>query len=279
VAPRLARAAVERVRQELDLLLAAPAPERGLDALARSGALDAVLPELAPLRDCRAGAGRPDVWTHTRDAVRESARAVRLPGGARLREPLARRLLRWALLFHDVAKPETLGRAADGRPTFHGHETLGARRTDRILLRLRLPRAERRRIVGLVALHLRPGHLADAGAPARGLRRLVRDAGEDLPLLLLHAACDARASGAPDARSRWRRLSRVLRRLAEIDAAVRASPDPRLISGHDVLGLAGVEPGPRVGAILDGVREAQREGLVRTREQALALAARLAGAG
>ena len=62
-----------------------------------------------------------------------------------------------------------------------------------LLRRLRLPRAERKRIERLVLNHLRPGHLADAGNPARGVRRLVRDAGRDLPLLVLHAGCDVRA--------------------------------------------------------------------------------------
>ena len=69
-----------------------------------------------------------------------------------------------------------------------------------------MAKGERRRICRLVLYHLRPSHLADSGAPARGLRRLVREAGDDLPLLVFHAACDARASNLSNAAARWRRL-------------------------------------------------------------------------
>ena len=50
------------------------------------------------------------------------------------------RLLRWALLLHDISKPETFAVREDGRPTFHGHEVLGVRRSETLLLRLRMPR-------------------------------------------------------------------------------------------------------------------------------------------
>ena len=75
-----------------------------------------------------------------------------------------RRVLRWALLLHDVSKPETFAVREDGRPTFHGHEVLGARRAQVVLERLRLPREPRRRIYRLIRNHLRPSQLAESGA-------------------------------------------------------------------------------------------------------------------
>ena len=276
LAPRLRKAAVERTREELDKLLSAIDPRRGLQLLERMKLIDAVLPELAPLRGCRAGAGRPDVWRHTLDAIALAARPSRLPAAAAGRRPATRRILCWALLLHDISKPETLALAPDGRPTFHGHEVLGARRGEALLRRLRLPKKERQRICGLILNHLRPGHLADAGAPARGLRRLVREAGPELPLLVLHAACDARASGSPDAAARWRRLRRVLEDLLELGRAAVREPLPRLIGGRDLIRTLGLEPGPPIGRILERIRERQEEGAIRTREQALEFAAGLA---
>ena len=62
---------------------------------------------------------------------------------AATRAPIAteeeRAVLRWALLLHDVSKPETLQVRADGRPTFHGHEVLGALRAEAVLRRLKTP--------------------------------------------------------------------------------------------------------------------------------------------
>ena len=233
----LRRASPERVRDELDKLLASADPARGLATLEGLGLVGAVLPELVPLASCVAGAERPDVWRHTLEALARSAPPRGLPGRHALRQTDGRRLLRWALLLHDISKPETFALREDGRPTFHGHEVLGVRRSEALLVRLRVSKDARRRIGRLILNHLRPSQLAEAGAPARGMRRLVREAGEDLPLLVVHAACDAQASGAPDHIRRWRRLRRVLRRAdrvvgtANAVAATRAGRRPRRDAG------------------------------------------------
>ena len=266
----LRRAARERVRVELDKLLLAAAPHRGLQMLESVDLLGSVLPELVPLQACCAGQDRPDVWRHTLDALARSCRPGRLPGAAVIRDADQRRVLRWALLLHDISKPETLVVPADGRPTFHGHEVRGSRRAAELLERLRLPRRDRRRICRLILCHLRPGHLADAGATPRGLRRLVREAGEDLPLLVLHAACDALASGSPDAEARWRRLRRVLRELVRLGNAREAVAPPPLLDGRELMRVLDLEPGPLVGRLLRRIRERQEEGALRTRDEALA---------
>jgi poly(A) polymerase len=279
VTRRLRRESVERIRDELNRLLTAPAPRRGLEAIDRLGALDAVLPELRALRSCTAGRDRPDVWRHTLDALDLSVRPARLPGGRSFDGPGAALALRWALLLHDIAKPDTLEAAPDGRPTFHGHEVLGARRADTILRRLRQSRELRRRVKRLVLFHLRPHHLADAGAPPRGMRRLVRESGDDLPLLLLHAACDAKASGAPDARRRWTRLRRVLVELHAIRERSRRHPLQPLLDGRDVMSVLDLPPGPEVGKLLARVVELQEAGRLRSRKEALAALPRIADTG
>ncbi len=278
-ARELRRAAPERVRDELDRLLAAAAPERGLAALAALGALWVALPELEPLRGCPAGGDRSDTWSHTLEAIAWSTKARRWPGGKALADARAHLGLRWALLLHDVAKPRTLSWSAEGRPRFHGHEILGARMAREILKRLRQRRELVRDVTWLVAAHLRPHHLADAGAPARGLRRLVREAGARLPLLLLHAACDARALGGPADRRRWRRLQGVLRQLEALDEARKRQPLPRLVSGEDVMRLLRLDPGPQVGRVLEEIQELHEEGRLSSREEALAYLERRARAG
>jgi len=276
VAGNLRRAAVERVREELGKLLSAAAPRRGLLELQELGLIDPLLPELKPMRDCAGGSDRPDVWTHTLDCIGLSARPLRVPASHVVRDADSRRILRWALLLHDISKPETLRRGPTGAPSFHGHEVLGSRRAETLLRRLRLPRVERKRIGRLVLNHLRPGHLADAGIPARGVRRLVRDAGADLPLLLFHAACDAKASGGPADRARWRRMRTALERLAEIAERRARKPLPPLLDGDLLIETLDLEPGPRIGRILREVRDAQEAGSVRTTEAALKLARDLA---
>ena len=272
------RASIERVRDEVDTIVLSAAPDRGLETLERLGLLVSVLPELQPLQECAAGLDRPNVWRHTLDALARSARPGRLPGARAVsNDPEALRVLRWALLLHDISKPETLAHGADRRPTFHGHETLGARRADALLRRMLVPRSLRKRIARLVLMHLRPHHLADAGAPLRGLRRLVRDAGEDLPTLVLHAACDALASGGPDQTPRWRRLRLVLLRLIFLHEEARRDSPPPLVNGRDVMAALGIDQGPEVGRMLRRIEELRENGRLRSRGEALRLLSAWAG--
>ncbi len=263
-AGRLRRKAVERIREELDKTLVARAPHVGLGEIDALGLLPAVLPELTPMQECAAGDRRPDVWTHTLMALERSTRAARLPGGDIMRDAEQRSLLRWSLLLHDIAKPDTIDERGE-RPTFHGHEVLGAGAASRLLERLRAPKAFRRRVSNLVAWHLRPGHLADAGAPSRGIRRLAAEAADDLPVLVLHAACDALGSGVEDPR-RWAGLRGVLRRLL---ASPRRLADRKpLLSGNEVMELLNLEPGPQVGRALSLLADAVHGDEVHNRRQA-----------
>ena len=44
---------------------------------------------------------------------------------------------------------------------------------------------------------------------------------------------------------------------------------PQLVTGRDVMATLGLQPGPRVGKLLEQLREAQAMGEVRTREEAI----------
>lgn len=263
----LRRVSVERVRHELNRLLLARAPAAGLRALFRWQLLPAILPELVPLATCVAGAERPDVWTHTVDAIEQSGRA-RLPATEAIADESNRAVLRWALLLHDISKPETFEVRQDGRPAFHGHEVKGAARADKLLRRLKAPKHERRRVVRLVLHHLRPGHLTEQGLTERGARRLLRDLSEDLPLLVRHAACDAQASGSPDGPRRWARMRGLLEELLRRHRQRRPEAARPLIDGREVMRLTALPPGPAVGSLLSQLVDRQEAGEIRSVEEA-----------
>lgn len=79
----------------------------------------------------------------------------------------------------------------------------------------------------------------------------------------------ARDTAAGDPEGARRRLDELARRAA-LEAAEVIAP-PRLVTGHEIQELFGIAPGPRVGELLRAVLEAQVEGTVASREQALAL--------
>ncbi len=70
--------------------------------------------------------------------------------------------------------------------------------------------------------------------------------------------------------ARWRAAVRPLVDLARREGALLLDP-PRLITGEEVQRLLGIAPGPEVGRALAAVRQAQVDGRVRTREEAVAL--------
>ena len=150
---------------------------------------------------------------------------------------------------------------------------------------MRLSAAEAKTVATLIRLHMRPFLLLPAFREReltfRALGRLVRAARPELPGLFALAMADSLAGQGPQ---KPPDSEAVLADLA--DAAYRFLKDrlepqerlPRLVNGHDLIRL-GLPPGPKFRQILTAVEEAQWEGGVRTRDEALKLARNLADQG
>jgi len=281
------RVAPERIRDELVGILAEADAASGLRALDRLGVLAVLLPESLPMR----ATAQPlphhfDVWEHSLRAVEGVDTLLAeldsiAPWGPALRAHLTldlgggltrREALKLAALLHDVAKPETRAEVG-GRIRFIGHDAAGARRAAEIALRFRLSRHAAQVLERLVAEHLRPMHLAQAGLITRRARfRFFRALGDEARDLLLLALVDAAALTGASPLVVWAGPGgEVVRTLmAGADEELAAVAAPALLRGEDVMEVFGVPPGPEVGRLLALAREAQALGLVSTREEALA---------
>src|SRR5262249_50958545 len=127
---RVGALAIERVRDELERMLRARQPSRGLEILREAGLLAIWLPELAACR------GVPQNRFHAYDVYFHSLYScdAAAPGNPEVR---------WAALLHDIGKPGTRAERAGGG-TFYGHAELGARLADRRLAAPRFPTPSRR---------------------------------------------------------------------------------------------------------------------------------------
>jgi hypothetical protein len=77
----------------------------------------------------------------------------------------------------------------------------------------------------------------------------------------------------------WEDLLEIVRNLLSAwfdQYSSTVSPNP-LIDGNDLIEQFGLDPGPEVGDLLEMLREAQAEGKVKTKEEAIELADRLLG--
>lgn len=246
----IVQVSAERIRDELFRLLVSSQRGRGLRLLDETAVLDAILPEVAAMH----GVEQPpefhpegDVFTHTVLALDH------------LRNPSPELAL--ATLLHDAGKPPTFERAAD-RIRFNGHAEVGARMTEAICRRLRLSGDQTDRVVRLVADHLRIKDLQRM-RPAKAHRFLLQPDAPDH--LELHRA-DCLASHRNLDVYRWA----VAQRAALL---VRHHSLPRLLTGDDLIRL-GYRPGPKFKSILEAVEDAQLEGTVASRDEALALVRR-----
>ncbi len=250
MAPAIHEVSAERVGEEIVKILTEGAARRGFELASELGLLGEVLPEVEQMRGVEQGKEfhpEGDVFTHTMLALE------RVDSSALRGETLA-----LGVLLHDVAKRECAARR-DGKITFYGHTERGAAMAREICRRLRRPNAVADRVSWLVKDHLRLVSAPDMRLST--LKRFLRQDGIDELLELCRI--DAAASNGNLYYYEFCR-----RMLAEIGAE-QMKPTP-LVSGHDLIAL-GHRPGPGFKAILDAVEEAQLEGSVATREQALAL--------
>jgi len=169
-------------------------------------------------------------------------------------------VLRLAALFHDVGKPSTA--TPDG--AFTGHENVGAELARSALERLRFSQKEIETVVKLVRLHLRPVYYRSEWTDG-AVRRLARDAGQELDRLMALARADVGASAYPEPE----KLDELQARLD----AVRSEKPSRLkplVSGADVMRLRGIPPGPEVGRVKQRLQELVIDGdIAPTREAVL----------
>jgi putative nucleotidyltransferase with HDIG domain len=291
-APRLSGVAGERVRDELFGILQTDRASWALAELNRAGAVDVLFPELAAGRGLAQGVYHHlDVLAHQLETVAQCDRMLRdlEELSAPLRDPVAeycrgclveqrsrKALIKLAGLFHDVGKPATRRVEPDGDIWFIGHEQFGAGLVEAVTERLRLSRREAEMVHGLVLYHLRPGHLSRASPlTPRAIFRFFRDLGEDGPACLLLWWADRLATRGPA--SRVDQIDQQRARLEELLSAYFFTAEevvrpPRLINGTELMAALGLAPGPLIGKLLHAVEEAQADGQMRSRDDAVALA-------
>lgn len=201
------------------------------------------------------------------------------PLAALLAEPLADELtrgeaLRWGALLHDIAKPATRAEVpdADRHVTFIGHDRLGAELAGEILTRLRVSARLRAHVAALVRQHLRLGFLVHEPQPLA--RRTVYDylracepVAVDVTLLSVADRLATRGARAERAIAAHLGLARAV--LGDALAWHAAGPPRALWRGDELARALQIEPGPRLGELLEALSAATYAGEVATREQAL----------
>ncbi|MDP9328688.1 MAG: CCA tRNA nucleotidyltransferase [Actinomycetota bacterium] len=249
---RLAIVSPERIRGELDRLLAVPVPSRGLDLAVRTGLAELFLPELPAL-----SLEQDPVHKH-KDVLRHTYAVVE---GCDADD----RVLRIAALLHDIGKPRTREITPEG-VQFHHHEVVGARMAAERMRELRYPNAEIDDVAKLIELHLR-FHGYGEGWSDAAVRRYVRDAGPLLDRLNQLTRADVTTGNrfkAKQFRALQDDLEERIARLAEEENLDALRPP---LNGTQVMERLGIGPGPLIGEALAYLMELRMErGLIEEAE-------------
>jgi poly(A) polymerase len=249
LAPRVLRTSAERIRDELIAMLTGGGARRAVELLDETGLLPHILPEIAAMK----GVDQPpefhpegDVFIHT---------LIMLGHLDQLENPPP--TLALGVLLHDVGKPPT--QTFEDRIRFNEHERVGEKMAEAICRRLRLSNDQTERVTWLVKNHMRTALVPEMREAKR--KRFVREPGFDELLALLRL--DALGSHGGLEHHEW-----VTQYRAEL-AQETLAPAP-LVRGHDLIAL-GYTPGPLFKEILQELEDAQLDGIIATKEEALNL--------
>ncbi len=306
----LPQVAAERIQAELYTLLAQPGALEQLYRLDSSGLLLVLFPELQAACGMRQPAPHYwDVMEHSLQCVHsleELTAALESEPGTPLAPELAATLadgealeeirvllreselqetfqfaelhtprMKLAALLHDIGKPLTYTVDSQGGVHFYGHPQIGAPVANEIMHRLSTSNQDRRLVQLITAHHMRPGQLGQDGpVTPRAIRRYFVDLGPTGILVALFSLADHLATLGPQARTvAWSRHLVVTRQLLTSYIRERAKIlPPRLVRADELMSRLRLQPGPILGQLLEAIAEAQADGLIHSREEAILLA-------
>ena len=302
--PQLSRVAAERIRDEFMQMLKPALAGRSVRLLERLELLWHICPDLRSLQGAAGSGGlHPDGWRHTLAALDRAAEILNvlvgsLPGGhsenltvaeavlhlGRYREQLAgvmgerlagerrvEQIFCLAVLYHAAGWPDEPGSSVS-----HAVEDgpqLAASRGALRCRQLRLSSAEGRLVETMIRHHRLPRRYPDEEElTPLAVHRYFRTAGEAGVLAaLLHLADFLAEQTPPAALTPWRERLVVVRAILEarFERSKELLEPPPLLKGDELIAELELKPGPVVGAMLSALAEAQVQGSVQTRTQAL----------
>jgi len=287
---KLSHVSFERIRDEIFKILDSPRAFDYFLLLDKLKILKIIFPEIEMMRNVNQGPYHHlDVWEHTLETIKQLEGLIgELKNNQEIQDYLKeiisperrrRALIKLGALLHDIGKPKAR-RRKKGKIIFHGHERVALEIIEDVTQRLRLSNDELNSLKKIVFCHLRPGYLADNEVISnRAKFRFFRDTANEAISILLISIADQRSTKGrlTTKESRIRHEKAVSGLIKEYFRRKKEKKPSRLINGNDLIRKFKLEPSPLIGKILREVEELQAIGRIKTKSEALKIAARFIG--
>lgn len=246
----------ERISTEFLKILQTDQPSIGLHLLSDSGLLDKFFPDLEDLKgveirlDGIRQVAHKDVFIHSLKVVDNISKYT------------TNVWLRFAALIHDIAKPRTKKYNPGIGWSFHGHEDLGAKMTERIFRKFKFPLDKLEYVAKLVRLHQRPMILVDEEITDAALRRLAFLAGDALEDLFTLCKADITTKNPNLSEQYINNYEIVRRKILEVQEKDKLREFQSPVRGEEIMELCSLEPCKAVGLIKSNIEEAILDGII-----------------
>lgn len=231
----------ERIRDEFNRIIMSPDPVYGLVLAEKLGVLRVFLPELLTGKDMEQNKAHSyDVWVHSLKTLQHAAKK---DWGLEIR---------LAALFHDIGKPIARKWSDEKKDwTFHGHDVIGSRVTEKILKRLVYPNEIIEKVIKLVRWHMFFSD-TDLITLSSVRRLLVNVTHENIWDLMNVRAADRIGTGRPkESPYRLRKYKAMIEEVMHDPVTVAMLK----INGARIIDVTREKPGPRIGYILHALLE------------------------
>ena len=234
LSPNLVHISAERVQTELVKLVVSPHPEN-LRLAYEAGITKVILPEFDACMETKQN--NPHHCYNVGEHILRSMQEIRQD-----------KILRLAMLLHDIGKPGTVTVDDEGIYHFHGHPAVSEEIARKILKRLKFDNHTIYMVTNLVKFHD-----YDVLPEEKYVRRAIMKTGEDVfPLLFAVKEADIRAQSTYLRAEKEEKLKAVYQVYEKVIADKQCVSLKNLaITGRDLIEEAGMQPGPKIGEVLN----------------------------
>ncbi len=240
--------AVERVRDELFMVLLSDKPSEGMRLMQELGLIEVVVPEILPMIgfDQRSPYHKDELFIHSLEVVDRSHPRIET---------------RLAALFHDTGKPFAV-QQSEGKVTYYGHQDKSAELFKSFSNRLKLPNHLMNTVEALIKRHMinYTPEWKDST-----IRKFIKNNYDILEQLLSLYKADAGSLADPS--EPLSMVDELINRINQ-QQLEQISRLESPLNGNEIQKLLDIPPGPKIGEIKNAIVDAILEGTIEATKQA-----------